>query len=359
MLSICGIQAIYIFECTEIEPNVCNVTGTYSTSDYPGVQITKNLTEWRRLKINNSESFKNVTKVIIDSFGLDPFPNRICDTLPLLKELMYVNTKRTLFVEEIDAQTIFEKKAYGKFNCDYLETLDLSRNNFKHFLIKDINATSVLTLNLSMNHLTDIDLPAIFNEFPKLKTLDLAGNKFHCSRIESMIDQLKAKRIKFTSTSNRIDCVNTTIWADLVEKPEYFTNENKKKVASLELLKSILNIVEDTKHHLSKIIDQVKSNLEKYKNENEADLTRIETSFAQANTQSNMQYQELKLKFASYMESTSQELASLNRLLYFCFALLIAFIIAITANIFKESCRLKKISQKPSQTMSQPLVEIR
>lgn len=346
-----------VLECTEIEPSVCNVTRIFEY--YMRAEWLRNVTE-QRIKNTSygsrgkNEAFKNMTKVITKYEEREI--HFLCELMPSLQEAIISNEK----VDTGPMQPFFWR-SYDDFGtCSNLQTLNLSKNNLTHFLVPQHNVSLVTTLNLSMNHLTDIDLSQIFNAFPNLQTLDLTGNNFHCARLETIIDQLKQRKIRFTSSGSRINCVNSTVWAGLVETPEDFNSilhPGSKKIAATELVKSLLYIVESTEHHLSKMIDVVKANLAKYKNDNEADLTRIETTLAHATAQTNMQCQELQMKFAAYVEATSQELAALNRLLYFCFALLVAFIIALTASLFKESCRSKKIGQKPSQI--QPLMEFR
>lgn len=337
----------WIFECKDVEKNICNVTNVRQDNNGDVIELTRNLTE-RRVSSSNGD-YENLTKLFITSIDIKEFPFSICKSLTLLTELTITNASLTQFVS-----------GDSLHYCPNLQKLDLSQNNLRYFLVTPGHNVSYLSMvNLSMNHLTDIDLPQIFTAFPKLKTLDLTGNHFHCARIESMVDELKARRITFQTNGKRINCLNTTDWVNMIDYPEDFTAGSEQQIISVPLIKSLLNIVDSTEYRLRKMINMGKTNLEKFKNEINEDLTLIETSFAQKTYMVDTQCKELKMKFDVYMERTTQELASLNRLLTFCYALLIALLIVMTANIFRESCRSKKIAEKPSIRMSQALMEVR
>lgn len=321
----------WIFECQHLERNFCNVTAIKSvppTNNGDLIDITSNLTDLKPTK--------DLSKLIINSFNITEVPSNICDTLPLLQDLAITNANINRF--SLDSLQ----------HCTILQKLDLSQNRLRELLVSSSNVSYVSVLNLSSNHLTDIDLPQIFGTFPKLRILDLTGNYFHCARIEAMIDELRERRVKFQTNGRRINCINSTEW---IHMDGTFN-------ASPKVIKSVLHIIEGTEYRLRKMLEQDKTHLVKFRNESETDFTRIETSLAQNMVQVDTQLRELQIKFAMYMEVTSQEMASLNRLLYFCYALLIALVIVMIANIFRHSCRSRKIGEKPRK-MSQALVEVK
>uniref|UniRef100_A0A336LZZ0 CSON005373 protein n=1 Tax=Culicoides sonorensis TaxID=179676 RepID=A0A336LZZ0_CULSO len=284
----------------------------------------------------NNINYGDVTRIIMNSININQSLSNLCEIFPSLEEIIMTNSHLSTFN--------VESLRY----CENLRTLDISGNDLPYIDVSNMTLKSVMTLNLSRNHLMDVDLTEIFTTFPNLKEIDLAKNRFHCTRIEPIINQLKSKRIKFTSSSTRIDCIDTRQWSDLITD----------NISTPILVKSILTILNNTEQNIHKIINREKTEIGKYKNETESDLIRIETSISQLLKQSNEQYTELQMRFSLHMERTTEEIKSLNRLLHLCYALLLAFVIAIIASLFIKNCQSKKLMEKPTPSSQKEMLII-
>lgn len=273
------------------------------------------------------QSGRNISRIIITSVELPLLPDRFCSVFSDMTELIIKNTS-------------LSRIQSGALNdCKNLKLLDLAENRLIQFKIPQENLSNLITLNLSSNNLLDLDIHRTLRSFPSLKTIELSNNWFHCTRVEILKEELKAKRITFTTTSRKIQCFNSTEWIQNVEN--YFDNnrEQQTEVKLITLLiKSLLHIIEGTEDRINKIIDINKRDLMSYKITTEKELTNLETDYAQYKLRQEKDLLKLQYRFDSYAQRTDEELKTLHRLLTFCFVMLLAFVIVLTANIARTSC---------------------
>jgi len=93
-----------------------------------------------------------------------------------------------------------------QFDFDFLEDLDLSKNNIKNLqFLKGIKAKNLKRLNLSFNYINDISpLEYNINKFPHLEFIALNNNNFNPedSKYADLFNTLKEHRIEIITKSN-------------------------------------------------------------------------------------------------------------------------------------------------------------